>query len=560
MIFKTSPTDIEDADTSTREGCPRRWRYKRIAKQSGVVVESAGDDARAWGEEGHAQIQRYLQGGDRPDRADVVQHLDLLPPPPLGDLRVEQYQQCTLGDGVLCTTKQDLVHARPTSIAQRAGVLDLEDVPGRVEVVDWKFPGSNRFVPTDEQLRDKIQPALYAFDWHQRGVEWVRVSIVSFVKKPRTLEIATDLLQLRDVEHTVSHAYDVALKMAAWAELDVEEVPGNRDACGAFGGCPWRRDCSVARWDPLRQILGDEAARRVIMAATATTPSKDTTTMGFMDKINKARTTAEQGGETAEQRAARERLEAIPAELRDALQIVQDAAPRYGRPQLSGRAAQMWAAFTGAKISPQAGLAGSGQLGDNSIEDPSVFIELAAEIYQHDNPPKTAHPSSPRPADAPESNPAAHVENAEAAKAKRKDKLAKSRETKPADGPAVDAAVAAHDAAEQPAPRRIIGGEILVLVDCMPVDDVAQARLEPYCYEVLAAAGDAADMQGLDIRLSSGEKMGFGRWRTAVELMVAASPPAPGVWLLDSRGGELAEAVIAGLLSSGKVRVIRGYR
>lgn len=577
VLHSTSPTDVQRADPGSQGGCLRKWWYRQVAR----LPQKPRTKSQERGDEGHAQIKGYLSGGPRPDRSDVVKGLHRVPEPG-EDLLVETYVDVEL-EGVRVTCKMDLAHARPAlCVDPETGAADPA---GTVEVKDWKFRSDGRYVPEAGDLPKDLQMALYGDYWHRRGVPAVRLTQENFVASPSGVVTRSFLARPADVAPAIERARAVVRRMIDVArETDPERVPACRDACRAFGGCDYYDTCSAPAFDPLEQILKKHLGEE--------------RTMGVLDDVRKKASAAaaakaakadEQAGATAEElaaakraaeaRAAEERRAALGEDLLESIAFLR-AHPR-GYPPMRGRAAQAWAAEQLKVADPSTTIAGQWELKDcEPVEDPADLVKLAIELVEgegektetqakadvaqaaaHDKAAADAkylaeqqkaiaqadarrHPASVVPPDAPASDPAKHLEAAEAKNKKGKDKTAKAR----AEADEATGRRTVEDVAEPTS-------TVLVLVDCLPVSgDFTTRRLEPYCYSLLKAIAG-----GADIRMSSGEDFGFGKWRSAIEAAACHKHPEPGTWLLDSRMGELAESVVAGLVRAG-VTVIRGHR
>jgi hypothetical protein len=570
QIDKLSPTQIQDADGSTREGCLRKWHFRRVQRLETPGVE-VGQESRDWGEEGHEQLATYLRGGERPSRPDVLRLLPLIPEPGR-DLFVEEYLSLTIA-GQRVTAKLDLAHARRLSVARAMlGDPGLVDPADTVEVADWKFSSSRRYLPTTPA--GNLQMALYAEAWLERGAPAVRQTLAYIIKSPQDLVPVTRLVRRGDLRPELERAAAVVERMLeAREQSDPERVPGNPQACAAYGGCPYLERCSVARFDPLRRVLGDAAADEIQRRAglpVALIEKRDTKeqNVSILDRINKGKSAPATPAPTAAEAAAsaaEERRAALPEDVRDAADYLETS--NFGCPPTTGRAAQAIAAAKRVTVAPRAGLAGRGELGAHpTVEDPAELVTIAAQcraVEAGEDAERAAaqqHPASVSPPDAPASDPATHTQDAEKKKAARKEKTAAARERA---APTQTAATVADQNVDQAAAEGLKSeaASVIVLVDCAAVSGLGGAlRLEPYCYQALrdaAVAGGAAP--GVDPRLSTGEVFGYGRWRALVTAAVTAAPPKGGTWLLDSRGGELAEAVIEGLVRAG-VAVVRGHR
>ena len=92
----------------------------------------------------------------------------------------------------------------------------------------------------------------------------------------------------------------------------------------------------------------------------------------------------------------------------------------------------------------------------------------------------------------------------------------------------------------QPPPRPALS----IYVDAIP--DMKYTDLQWYVDEMNKFLCEKFDLA--DVRLADEKsKLGYGRWRGLITEMVRASPPPPGVYVLHTRGSEVAAEIATGL-------------
>lgn len=197
-------------------------------------------------------------------------------------------------------------------------------------------------------------------------------------------------------------------------EVDPEKVPGNKHACDSFGGCAYRAQCSTHREATLESFFGGEATMGVIDSLNldqlggvpvAATPTS------VVASLNLGADVAAQMAALNAPPAA-PALPALPPEFGQCVDFIN--AKGYGFPPLSGDAAKMYSILMlqrgnkGFDINAQE-YAGTGDLAKTGIvADPARLIGIAREIAPLPVKPVTAPavPVAPPPPPAPPAVPA----------------------------------------------------------------------------------------------------------------------------------------------------------
>lgn len=438
-----SVSAIESADT-----CCRKWWYEKI---DGRKTPESPWQAR--GVEGHAQVARYEQYGDRSFSPMVARgaHMLLDPGP---DLLVEWELLLRPGiaypepltqahspsllanaplklSGVGVLGQLDLSHGRGINRGADGFDTDQRDPDGTIEVCDWKFVGGDRYLKTPDQLRETTQMACYG-EWVflvRPETPYVRLSHGYFVERGRPRKVTT-LVTREQIQPQVEHASGVARTMQRAAQCtDPETVDANTDACDKFGGCPHRPYCSAPRRKTFAAIAGVTATeslknpdQRIIPVASllnranAGAPAQNTqpapaTAPAQTGSMLRPPQAAPQGPSAAEVAAERQRLEMeeraaklkalVPPGFTDACAQVRSF--NRGFPKLFGAAAQAYAAAGGQAVAADAVFPGQGEISYVEIDDPLALSALAGELAKD----AAAGPHvSPIPPDAPASDPA----------------------------------------------------------------------------------------------------------------------------------------------------------
>ncbi len=156
-------------------------------------------------------------------------------------------------------------------------------------------------------------------------------------------------------------------------ETDVEKVPANTNACGAFGGCAYAETCTARSFNSLETFFGGSV-------------------MGLMESLNLpvpatsvvstpvATAAVVPGYDIVAQMAAQAAAVAAPLWPSGFPEAVAEIeAKGYGFPPLAGAAAAAYGAMK--KYPPAVGYAGSGDLaGVAAVTDPAMLLGIAADM------------------------------------------------------------------------------------------------------------------------------------------------------------------------------------
>ena len=620
-LRRTSVSQLQTADSSTAEGCLRKWWYDRVMGRKEPSTE-----AQETGKEHHGYMEHHLLTGETrlPDR--ILRNLHFVPKPG-ADLLIEHPTIPVMSDG-----SSGLAHAplRAAGVPvvgyidcvdgrlENPGgydVGDTRDPPGTIHVRDWKFTGSLDYAKTGPELVKTIQMAgygKYRFDVGWPG-DLVRLSHGYFPKKGRG-ELRTVRVDRAAIEKSWEHAESVTRSLIDVArETDPERVPANRRACNAFKKrCIHLADgyCTAGMHNSLRQIVGARSASALTTedsmgvsildrirgtgaqpATSATAPAVTVALTGVpaapvgptpeeiaaAEKAAKAEALAKLQAEEKEQRAAKQ-FDTLVSRV---------AEHNMGMPAFGGEALRLYRVARPA--APDSAFTGSGTIGAPNTEDGTTYMvsdpaelakladeldifaaQRAAELKNAPAPAPVAQPvgllapEAPIPvaAPVPASVPTAPAATVAAAKAEAEAPKKRGAVKKPA------AEVIVYDPAQVAAlsDGKVVAstvGAVNLIVDCS-VEGVVTTSLHGLVQEWCDAIANQFD--AADIRCAPEKSpLGFGKWPGALHPFVreTAAQLPPGWYSLDSRGGQVIEVVIDALRSviraSGGV-LIRGAR
>lgn len=281
-IKRLSVSQVQTFDPSQDGGCPRKWfAEKKLGRKPPATK------AQVAGTEGHRQIEHYLKTGEDVLGPIVRAGKHFLPDPYIdGHLAVETgaiaVEQPFTGEleasGVPFVGSIDLVNASGEYADEQGERRAQAD--GEVEVVDWKTSRNvDRWAkPGSALIRTVQMPGYGTFIARALpGVELVRLSHTTFQTEGRPKAVKSTVLvpvekileRWATVEGVVREMKDVA------RETDIEKVPANWNACGAYGGCPHRDICPRPVEVALRAAFGAKSMGLLSNLKRMGTPASD---------------------------------------------------------------------------------------------------------------------------------------------------------------------------------------------------------------------------------------------------------------------------------------------
>ncbi len=596
-----SVSSLQLADPDTQKGCLRKWWFEKVLGNKEPDNENTDR-----GHANHLAVANYLTTGIKAMPGTVMAGLHMMPTPG-PDLQVEVDLVPLNADGSADLSRAPLLIAGAPLVgqidvkhhrAENRGIDDVSathDPPGTVKIIDWKFPKSLRFALGGADLVKTIQMAGYAKHAFtvEPGAELVRISH-GYMPVSGPTRMVSALVDRDQVERTWEHATRVAgSSIDAARETDPDKVPANPRACRAYGRpCIHMEYCSAGKHNSLAGIIGTGSANRLLGGESLTGGSMSTPSLferiktktasagpGLPPTINPPGlpTTVDQSTalqvemaklKQQEEDAARRRAGAALLDLCAKIEAV-----GLGFPALSGAAAAAVSAARGISMTKGAGLAGSGELADFTIDDPeqlSVVLNDAAEIAR-----ERAAEASPTavsnaivPPDAPESLPVTRAaepapgDAGAAIAAVAEPRKRASRKKEPAAAPVVNVV----NVAEPQGTKVTVTSTgdmttINLYVDCLvdgiattslwPVVDALMAKLAVQSGAVLrdergaVVKDEDGDPIPTDVRLADPNgPMGFGRWKAALGAYIREVGLEPANYVFDGAMTEIGGAVI----------------
>lgn len=536
-----SVSQLEKFDGRSMTGCNRKWWYRYVAGMPEPTSKSM-----QYGIDFHKEIETYLRTGVKALSPLALRTLHLLPKPsknlwleqPIHTIHNGKVISVLTAAGVPFMGQMDIVNREGTNQGT-SDIAEAFDPPGTVEVIDLKWKGNatwrgeSTFKKPDELIKT-IQMAGYG-EFVRRSFSTARHVRLSHVYAPVKGGVPTKVTRLHVVEDCAK-AWEYAEALAGSVkdvarETDVERVPVNLQACGAYGGCPYLGTCS--------KNVGAK-------------------NMGLLDDLKAEEKTLK--AEVKAQQATTSALAATWAKIK---------AFGRGYPALNGQAA-LECRHVGIDE-----ITGAGQLGALTLMEVAHIYQLADELAS--SAATTVHVPEVQlqpvlPPDAPPyAQKDAYVDpEAPAKKRGRKPKAVEVSES--ATETEVAPAVPPHPTVGSLAPATVADSPfaeqdhrfsstvaLQVFVDCVP--NVEYKSLHDYIDVILSDLVERHCKDGIrDVRCASNDSpLAFGKWRGVLAHAIRENPPARGSYILDTRGSEIAE-VAADALRSVATVYVRGLR
>ena len=602
-----SASTITQGDTQSDGGCLRRFHYRNVA-----LEPEPSTGSQKTGTDCHEEVETTIKTGvDHLGRITsagrqyippsgpglLVEHPLYMLRAPVEVVRAHP-QPLGLIDSPLWAAGApvvghiDLINTRGINYGA-SDFGDTHDPEGTVEVLDWKTTSDLVYMKTQEALSRTVQMVTYG-EWVRRGFKGVRHIRLSHVYFRTRGAAAARKVSLRVIPEDNARAWEY-VEGVARSLVDVARVPRDRSdqvdantrACGAYNGCPHRRYCKAGSFNALARVFGEDGARQIaeeesmsgligaLMPAAAPAVAPVAPPAGVGVAIGLAPQIAAEAQRLEAQLAATPAPQPAAAPLSNppppaggGLSLAEAwkgiVAAGRGTPAVSGNAGAAVAVACGVQYNG-AGYAGSGELAPLALVEPAQVIQLATELGVKPPAPPAPMMPAPQPApapvmapqpsyvlaappqpagllspSAPASNPqlaalpvqptAGEVANGAAPVATPdKPKKARAKRKPPTDGPS--------------------DGGFTLYVDCTPDGD--HERLEGYVDAILEHACKEGNLP--DVRLGDQHHpFGFGRWKGVIAVIAQRQPPPGGVFVVDARGNEIAEVIVAALRTHEK--------
>ncbi len=599
-LMFVSPSLIVKFDPNSDGGCYRKGYYRYVLR-----VPEPQRSSAALGTQIHAEIEQHADPrfANRPTvpLGYWSQPAKRFIPTTVAGVEVGIESAGLRAAGVPVAGFVDMLNTTGTYIDSEGETWD--DPAGTIEIIDWKSTSDPKWAKTPQQVGRLVPMVTYARALAAEA-PWARLSHIYLrtrgrpeaIKRTTLLPIATIHDRWEQVEGIVRSIKDV---VRAASPLEVE---ANTRACPTFGGCYYRDRCPAYNTGRSLEDLFGAATSASLLGGIEDI-------MSIKDKI-KASAQAEPSmadllaGLEAEEKAAAAPPPAPAVDPRDAAfaEAWQNVnAAGKGFPALADEAAVFWARMAKQDPpTPGSGFAGGGLLSKLTIREYGKMLELAAQLGK----PVSAPAAAPVPVtveipvvetvtrteetpipvlapDAPASDPAlAAVRPVEAApqetgEAELERARQQLRDAGGSENDHSDVVAAGLEPVVGTKPKRTrkaagsppgvpavgdtgeptpIGKGVTLYINAIP--EMPYLSLDGYVdgmSEILCRQFGAADLRCA----AADGPLGFGKWRGALAALARETPPAPGAYVVFTRGRDLHE-VVADALASKASLVVRG--
>lgn len=276
-LVNVSVSQIAKFDPGEEGGCHRKWYREYVLRDKPPKTK-----AQLRGNDFHTSIEHYLKTGNAGMLSDRVLAGKHMLPAPGADLHVElQFgPDMTLhlaAAGVPLNGKIDLLHNRGRYVHADGSVREEAAGNKVAEVCDWKTTSNiDAYAKRAEQLVSTAQMVTYGVvaQLVYPHLEQVRLSHGYFQtggardSDKRSLVTTVDRVNSSwlNVESVVRSMKDAA------AETDFLKVEPNFEACGTFGGCPYRAHCPRSAEQAAIDLFGKGKGMSLLRRPAAAAP------------------------------------------------------------------------------------------------------------------------------------------------------------------------------------------------------------------------------------------------------------------------------------------------
>lgn len=566
MIESTSVSQVEAYGR-----CKQKWMQKSVRKRK--------EPFKAFAELGtqiHAQLKHYAATGENVLGKAALPAMKFIPPPKSPTLLLEHglndqpqpvdregkpmhwfppNQSFVRAAGIPFIGFFDLMDSGPDHVVSEGNGIRLVHEPGVIEALDYKSGKSFRYTKKAEELLYTPQMCGYGmfavtkFPW-ATGVRLSHVPILTDPDKAPEARKESIVVTPHQIRETWASKVDpLVAQMNIDSEKKDEEVEGNLDACGDYGGCGFKDFC------PTYQAS---------LTTQNTLTRMKTNSMGLFNKAKTGAAAPVNGTANATPwiTAAPPVVAAPPATkgLPTMTDHIQASTAQQGQKYLINGGEFMFMQVMGTKavFVPVSGV------GDPLMLDPATSVQLAP----------AAAPAAAAPAPVPPPPPAPVAVAAPPPPIPPPPPAVQTVRDAGAPPPPAPLAAAPEAAAEAPKrgrgrPRKeTVPGQTIaaaqaatgfrLFINAVPSEQYTD--LIGYVYEATGQLEEQFNVS--DIRAAADDSpIGFGKYKGALAAMVKAEPPPPGVYVAFTEGNEFTAIVAEALASTcAPGQLVRGVR
>jgi hypothetical protein len=415
-----SVSSLEKADPRS-QGCYRRWWYRYPGGERELEADLHAE-AKAKGVALHAEAAHYLRTGEKNVSPLLLKGMHMMPTPG-SDLRLEykfhkivdgKIESKLTADGIPVIGFIDCLHERGINYGCE-NIDEASDPPGTIEVIDWKRKGTattRNGTPTAltaDALIDTIQMSGYGELVRRSAplVQRVRLSHGYFFEKGSAPRKVTKLHVVDDFVNAWKYTEALGRNVREIArEESPDRVPGNVNACDAYGGCPQRGKCTAYHKTSLDGLWSKvaEEIKETEMGLLTNVPGytpPPTAPAQSLQQPNTPEPTpndpyafappqmpvpavpppdyrTQLAQEEQQMRAQQQQIQQQHMPLREVWQRIQ--AHGRGTPTLFGPAAQALAMSCGQQIAPGAEYQGTGTMTNVRLSEPNHLYMFLADL------------------------------------------------------------------------------------------------------------------------------------------------------------------------------------
>jgi len=235
VVLSASQLDVFDL-------CKRKWAFQYI-----LNIRTPPHPSAAFGSEVHGHLERWLKFATPPPQETrsgqvATRMLVNLPPPGTGAVEKKFFMETPRGHNY-------------TGIIDWTGAFNA-----RPTVIDHKTTGNWDYAKTAEGLLFDTQGIIYSvagclgFNTEELDLFW---NYGSTGKRMETRAVKTTIyLPVVSERFEYIEALSAEVLLAYQNVAGPMELPPTPSACGAFGGCPFQRDCNLSNEERIRGLMG----------------------------------------------------------------------------------------------------------------------------------------------------------------------------------------------------------------------------------------------------------------------------------------------------------------
>ncbi len=247
-LVPVSIRPVSPSQIATWYECQRKWAWRHIAK---IVLPP--HKSAAQGTDTHSQLEEYLGGGaldwSRPSAYFADSALPLLPPPLSKGMQLEHHFTFQSAGGYIYHGYMDVVGPDSSIFPGISSLLaegNLDLIPF---VSDHKTTSNFTYAKTEADLRTDPQGVIYAkavFSMYPSAMQADLIWTYMATKGARKAKRVHLRVLRGDVEKEFERIELAAAEIAAThlASTNPLDLPATLSACGGYGGCPYRANCT----------------------------------------------------------------------------------------------------------------------------------------------------------------------------------------------------------------------------------------------------------------------------------------------------------------------------